>query len=153
MRAMPEFTLSRRIHVAADPARVHDLLDDFRAWPQWSPWEDLDPQVQHTYSGAARGVGARHQWKGNSKAGEGSMEITASDQSKVVCDLRFLKPFKAQNESRFDLEPASGGTDVTWTMTGQRNPLMAALGRLFFDKAIGKDFDKGLAKLKATAEA
>lgn len=48
--------------------------------------------------------------------------------------------------------PDAGGTRVTWTMSGQRNPLMAVAGALFFDKAIGKDFDRGLAALKREAE-
>jgi hypothetical protein len=37
-------------------------------------------------------------------------------------------------------------------MTGKRNPVMALAGKLFFDKTIAKDFDRGLASLKAAAE-
>ena len=37
-------------------------------------------------------------------------------------------------------------------MSGQRNLLMQIMGKLYFDKAIGKDFDRGLADLKASAE-
>lgn len=48
--------------------------------------------------------------------------------------------------------PAGDATDVTWTMTGTRNPVMGLMGRLFFDKAIGRDFERGLASLKAEAE-
>ncbi len=150
---MAGWSLSRRTHIDADPARVHDLLDDFHRWREWSPWEDLDPALQRTYSGPDRGVGATYEWSGNKKAGQGRMEILESDPSKVVVDLRFLKPFKAENITRFDLVPADGGTDVTWTMTGRRGALMSLLGRLFFDKAIGKDFDKGLARLKSAAES
>jgi hypothetical protein len=69
-----------------------------------------------------------------------------------VVDLTFLKPFKAQNVTRFDLVPLGSGTRVTWTMTGRRNPVMSLMGKLFFDKAIGADFEKGLAALKAEAE-
>jgi hypothetical protein len=150
---MAEFSLSRSIGVGAPPERVHPLLDDFREWRRWSPWEDVDPELQRTYSGADAGVGARYEWKGNKKAGEGSMEITESTPSRVVTDLRFLKPFKAQNITRFDLVRSGGGTDVTWTMTGRRGAVMSLMGRLFFDRAIAKDFDKGLARLKALAES
>jgi hypothetical protein len=150
---MAEFSLSRSIGVGAPPERVHPLLDDFREWRRWSPWEDVDPELQRTYSGADAGVGARYEWKGNKKAGEGSMEITESTPSRVVTDLRFLKPFKAQNVTTFDLVPTDGGTDVTWTMTGRRGAVMSLMGRLFFDRAIAKDFDKGLARLKALAES
>lgn len=149
---MATFELSRSARIEADPGRVHDLIDDFRQWESWSPWEDLDPQMEHRYSGPTRGVGARHEWAGNKKAGEGAMEITASNPEYVVSDLEFIKPFKARNVSRFDLTPASGGTEVTWTMTGTQNPAMRVLGRLLFDKAIAKDFDRGLANLKKQAE-
>ena len=149
---MAGFELSRSIHVAADPARVHDLLDDFHQWREWSPWEDVDPGLQRSYSGPDRGVGGHFAWQGNSKAGEGSMEIVECDDAHTTVDLRFFKPFKATNVCRFDVVPTGGGSDVTWTMTGRRNVVMGLMGRLFFDKAIGKDFDKGLAQLKSAAE-
>ncbi len=37
-------------------------------------------------------------------------------------------------------------------MTGTRSAVMGLMGRLFFDKAIGRDFEKGLASLKQEAE-
>jgi len=37
-------------------------------------------------------------------------------------------------------------------MTGSRSAIMSLAGRLFFDKAIGHDFEKGLAALKQEAE-
>jgi hypothetical protein len=147
------FELSRSTTIAAPPERVHALLDDFREWRAWSPWEELDPDLQRTFTGPEQGVGSHYAWSGNKKAGQGTMEITESTPSAVVVDLQFLKPFEATNVTRFDLVPAAGGTHVTWTMTGERNALMTVMGKLFFDKAIGKDFDKGLAQLKAAAEA
>ncbi|UTT65817.1 SRPBCC family protein [Janibacter sp. CX7] len=155
---MADFELSRSTHVDADPETVRALLDDFREWVHWSPWEGVDPDLRRTYSGPERGVGATYEWAGNKQAGEGRMRITSSDPAAVVLDLDFLKPFKASNVTRFDLVPSGGagtggGTDVSWTMTGRRGAVMSLMGRLFFDKAIGKDFDKGLAALKATAEA
>ena len=90
---------------------------------------------------------------GNRKAGEGRMEITESTPSLVAVDLEFLKPFRATNVTTFTLVPSGDhGTEVTWTMTGQRNPVMSVMGTLFFDKAIGRDFERGLANLKRTAE-
>lgn len=149
---MADWSMSREIHADADAARLHALLDDFREWRKWSPWEDVDPDLERTYSGPERGVGSRYAWSGNTKAGSGTMEITESDPSKVVVDLRFLKPFRAENVTRFDLVPSGSGTDVIWTMTGRRGAVMSLMGKVFFDKAIGKDFDKGLARLKAAAE-
>jgi len=46
------------------------------------------------------------------------------------------------------------GTEVTWTMSGEQKGLWGVIGRLYpMDKLIGKDFEKGLARLKAVAES
>lgn len=149
---MSEFTLSRSTRIQADGARVHALLDDFREWQTWSPWEGLDPDLRREYTGPDHGVGSTYHWSGNRKAGEGQMRITKSTPSAVVVDLAFLKPFKATNVTTFTIAPAGDATDVTWTMAGTRRMLMGVLGSLFFDKAIGADFEKGLASLKQQAE-
>ena len=149
---MADFSLSRSTRIDAPPARVHALLDDFHQWQRWSPWEGLDPALELTYSGPAAGVGSTYRWSGNKKAGEGEMRMTESTVSRVAVDLEFLKPFKATNVTTFDLAPTAGGTAVTWTMTGVRKPAMAFVGKVFFDQAIAKDFDRGLASLKREAE-
>ena len=149
---MADFSMSRSIRIETEPARVHPLLDDFREWQRWSPWEGLDADLHREYSGPDHGVGSTYHWSGNKKAGEGEMAITASTPQSVVVDLQFLKPFKASNVTSFDLVPAGSGTEVTWTMTGQRSALMGIMGKLYFDKTIGSDFDRGLASLKREAE-
>ena len=149
---MADFTMSRSTRVHAPAARVHALLDDFHQWQLWSPWEGLDPDLRREYSGPASGVGSTYHWSGNKKAGEGEMRMTESSTSRVAVDLDFLKPFKASNVTTFDLSSSEAGTDVTWTMTGTRSAVMSLMGKLFFDKAIAGDFDKGLAALKREAE-
>ena len=150
---MADFSNSCSIHVNAEPAVVHALVNDFREWPKWSPWEGLDPDLRRTLTGPEAGVGSRYAWEGNSKAGSGVMEILRSDPSLVEISLEFLKPFKATNITRFALAPAAGGTDVTWTMAGKRGVLMGVMGKLYFDRAVDKDFEKGIAALKTAAES
>ncbi len=151
---MSTYTMSRSTHVSTDPARLHDLIDDFHAWPAWSPWEGLDPDLERSYSGAPSGVGAHYAWSGNRKAGEGSMEITSSSPERIEITLEFLKPWKAVSETTFELTPRDGGTDVTWRMTGEQRGLSALVGKVMpMDKLVGKDFERGLAQLKSAAEA
>ncbi|RYB95289.1 transcriptional regulator [Nocardioides oleivorans] len=149
---MAAFSLSRSTRIAADATRVHAFLDDFREWQKWSPWEGADPALHREYTGPDHGVGATYHWSGNKKVGEGEMRITDSTPTAVVVDLVFVKPFKATNVTTFSLVPDGQATEVTWTMTGQRSAVMGILGTLFFDKAIGGDFEKGLASLKQEAE-
>ena len=149
---MPAFATTRETYVAAPPATVHALLDDFRQWERWSPWEEMDRGLRRSYSGPEHGVGAHYAWEGNRKVGSGSMTITRSTPEQIDIDLEFLAPFKARNETVFRLLPEGDGTRVRWTMTGRRNVVLALAGRLFLDRAIGQDFDRGLARLKAAAE-
>ena len=50
--------------------------------------------------------------------------------------------------------PSGAGTEVTWRMAGEQKGINAVFARFFdLDKLVGKDFEKGLARLKALAEA
>lgn len=150
---MGTFVVERDTTVQAPPAVVHALVDDFHEWRAWSPWEDVDPDLQRTYTGPERGVGAHYAWRGNRKAGEGSMEITGSTPERVDVDLEFLKPFAARSRVTLLLRPAADGTHVTWRMTGEQKGLMGLVGKVVpMDRLVGKDFEKGLARLKAAAE-
>jgi hypothetical protein len=150
---MSTFEISRSTNIAADPADVHRRINDFHEWTAWSPWEDVDPNLQRIYTGPDQGVGAHYAWQGNRRAGEGSMEIVSSTPEQIGIKLAFLKPWKATNDVVFTLTPSGSGTDVTWKMTGEH----AGLGKVFskvlsMDKMLGKDFEKGLARLKAVSE-
>lgn len=148
------YTVTRSATIDAPPERVYAHVIDFHKWGEWSPWDELDPGMEKTYSGPDAGVGARYAWSGNRKVGEGRMEITdASEQSAITIALEFLKPFEASNTTTFTLRPEGGGTNVTWAMTGRKTFMTKVMG-LFksMDKMVGPDFEKGLRRLKAVAE-
>jgi hypothetical protein len=110
--------------------------------------------MKKTFSGTTSGKGAVFEWEGNSKAGAGRNEITASSPpNKLVMRLDMYKPFKAQNTVEFALEPQGGSTNITWAMYGSQ-PYMAKVMSVFIncDKMVGKDFEEGLASLKTLAE-
>jgi hypothetical protein len=154
-RAVTHFLVTRSTSVDADPGRIHALIDDFHRWVDWSPWEGLDSRLERTYSGPASGVGAHYAWKGNRKAGEGWMEITASTPERIDLELAFMRPFDSTQQVSFLLAPTPRGTgaEVTWQMSGEQKGLMALMGRVVsMDRLVGKDFDKGLARLKSVAE-
>ncbi len=82
------------------------------------------------------------------------MVITSSSAERIDVELTFLKPWQASNDVTFTFAPSGTATDVTWRMSGEQRGMAAIFGRLFnLDKLLGKDFEKGLARLKAVAEA
>lgn len=153
--AADTYTVERTTTIDAPPARIYEQVADFRNWTRWSPWEDVDPQLHRTYSGAPSGPGAVYAWSGNRRAGQGRMEITAArEPSNVTIDLAFAKPFKAQNVTVFSIEPEGSGSRVSWTMTGKRTLLTKVMGVVVsMDRFLGPDFEKGLGRLKTVAES
>ncbi len=148
------FRVERQLSIDAPPEKVYALISDFRDWTSWSPWEALDPAMERTYSGPASGAGAVYEWAGNKKAGAGRMEITdAALPSQLTIKLDFIKPFESNNIVEFTLDGRDDSTNVTWVMHGP-NLFIGKVMSVFvsMDKMIGKDFEAGLANLKAAAE-
>lgn len=147
------FRVERSTTIKAPPDKVFAFLNDFHNWGVWSPWEKMDPNMKRTFAGAVSGQGSIYAWQGNSKVGEGRMEILEAAPAKVVIQLDFLKPFEAHNTAEFTLTPQGDATAVNWAMYG-RSPYMVKVMSLFMnmDSMIGKDFEAGLANLKAAAE-
>ncbi len=147
------FRIQRAATIKAPPEKIAAVLSDFHGWEAWSPWEKMDPALKRSYSGAAKGKGAVYAWQGNREVGEGRMEITEAAPSRVAIDLDFVKPFEAHNKVVFTLVPKGDSTEVTWAMQGPL-PYVAKVVHVVFDMdgMVGKQFETGLANLKAVAE-
>jgi carbon monoxide dehydrogenase subunit G len=145
--------VQRSASVKAPPEEIFPLISDFHRWASWSPYEKRDPAMKKTYGGAAEGKGAVYEWEGNSEVGQGRMEITDADPSRITIKLDFIKPFEGHNVAEFALVPQGGTTNVTWSMDGP-SPFIGKLIGVFvnMDRMIGNDFEAGLANLKAIAE-
>ena len=147
------FRLERSIIIKAPPEKVFALINDFHQWGAWSPWEKIDADLKRNYSGSAAGVGTVYGWEGN-KTGTGRMEILeSSSPAKIVIKLDFFKPFEAHNTAEFTLQAKGDATEVSWAMFGP-SPYISKVMGIFFsmDQMVGKDFETGLANLKAVAE-
>lgn len=148
------FRVERAASIKAPPEKIFPLINDFHKWAGWSPWEKMDPAMKRTHSGAAEGKGAAYAWEGNSKVGEGRMEIIESmPPSRIVIKLDFIKPIEGHNTAEYTLAAKGDATEVTWVMHGP-SPFISKVMQVFvsMDTMIGKDFEAGLANLRALAE-
>jgi len=149
------YHVERTATVNAPAPVVFAQVNDFHNWNAWSPWAKLDPAMKQTFEGASAGNGAIYTWNGNKEVGQGRMLITESHPSELVkIKLDFIRPFAGTSDTVFTFKPAGNQTTVTWSMSGDKNFIAKAF-HLFvnMDKMIGGDFEKGLAQMKAVAEA
>lgn len=151
-----KFSIQRGAAVKAPPEKIFSLINDFHRWGTWSPWENKDPAMKRSYSGAESGKGAIYAWEGNKNVGSGRMEILeASSPSKIVIKLDFFKPFEAHNIAEFTMlsQGDAATTNINWVMHGPA-AFMSKVMQVFMnmDSMVGKDFEIGLANLKRLAE-
>ena len=148
------FRVQRATSIKSPPDKVFALINDFKRWDAWSPWEKKDPAMKRNFGATTSGKGATYAWEGNKDVGQGSMEITQSTPpSGLRLKLDFVKPFEGHNDVEFTLEQKGDATQVTWTMAGD-TPYFAKIVHVFIDmdSMVGKDFEAGLANLKSIAE-
>jgi uncharacterized protein YndB with AHSA1/START domain len=148
------FRVERSAAIKAPPEKIFAFINDLRQWTLWSPWENIDPALKRTYSGAAGGKGAAYAWEGNSKVGAGRMEILESvPGSKIAIKLDFFKPFEGHNVAEFTFTRAGDVTTVGWAMFGPSPYMSKVMGLVInMDRMIGGQFETGLANLKSIAE-
>ncbi len=146
--------VERAITTTASPDTVYGIVNGFARFNQWSPWADLDPKTRYSYSGPPTGVGAKMAWASDkAEVGSGSQEILAVEPGRTVQTRLDFDSNVATSTMR--IEPATGGgSRITWSFdTSFEGNFAGRYFGLLFDRMIGADYDKGLARLKALAEA
>lgn len=154
------FFLPANVHVErtavikAQPDVVFKQVNDLHNWNNWMPWNKLDPEMKIKYTGPEEGIGAGYSWSSEDKhVGKGKIAITESKPDQlVVTALDFMENGTATGS--FKMEPADGGTRITWRMDMDMgmNPIGRYLG-LFMDQMMGGDFEQGLDDLKKVSES
>ena len=144
--------VERSITIDRPASLIYATVNTFQRFPEWSPWQDLDPTMKQSTEGARDGVGARLVWSGNDKVGTGTQVITASvPNESVESEIVFDGMDPAKNAIR--LTPDGAATKVTWALDSDMGA--GPIGRYFglmMDGMVGKDFERGLSKLKAVVE-
>jgi hypothetical protein len=153
------FFLPRQVHVErsvsmrAPPATVFELVNGFQRFNEWSPWFEYDPGARYTFEGPASGVGAKMAWNSEKPGvGSGSQEIVRSEPIDTV---HSRLDFGSQGTALavWTIEPLEDGSRVTWAFDTDlgSNPFARYMG-LAYERFIGADYERGLAKLKQLAE-
>ena len=146
-----EYTVERRVTINAAPERIHALVGDLEAWPDWTPWAKSDQTMAITYGELRSGVGAHQSWSGDSGGGE--LTFTRSEPEwGIAYDMAF-DGGKYPSRSTIVYNRAGSATEVVWTMVGDNgaNPFNRYFG-LMMDPMVGPMFEDGLNRLKLVAE-
>jgi len=153
--APKQYAVEREVVINCPLERVFDSVRLLEFQNEWSVWGDLDTNAIYTYTGVDGTVGFVSAWEGNKEVGKGEQEIVSiTEGERVDLALRFFEPFQSTANVYFTTESLSENeTLVKWGMSGKM-PFPMNLFMLFMnmEKAIGKDYEEGLANLKLILE-
>jgi hypothetical protein len=148
-----EYKIERSAVINAPAEIIFSKVNNLKEWNSWSPWYEMEPTAEFTYTDPPEGLGAGYTWNGK-ELGSGEVKITKSEPSTLVeYDLNFTAPMESETDGWMKLEPEGDGIKATWGMSGENN-LMGKVYDMFvnMDKMVGSDFEKGLGYLKKISE-
>lgn len=149
-----EVSASRSIVIDATAEEVFPYVADFNRFYDWSPWTKRDPDMENIVEGEPATVGHVNRWSGNSQVGTGSqtiIEVRAPDMVRTRLEFEGQAGFA---EALMTLAPVADGVEVTWSFSTDlgASPFARLFGPII-GPAVSKDYDEGLANLKAMVEA
>ena len=150
-----DYSVERQVTVNRPKADVFNYIKLLKNQNEWGPWAKKDPGIKLDYRGTDGTVGFVSSWDGNDEVGAGEQEIRKIvEGERVDTQLRFKRPFESTSDAYMITEAAGEGqTRVRWGFSGSMpKPMNLMLLVVDMDKAVGKDFDEGLAGLKTILE-
>ncbi|MDX5347212.1 MAG: SRPBCC family protein [Hymenobacteraceae bacterium] len=153
------FMLPAKVHVErslvikAKAEPVFHQINNLKNWEKWSPWHQMDPEMQLIYAGPEAGIGAKYSWTSNhERVGNGALTIKESVPfQKIITEMDFMENGVASSAYIFEETPE--GTKVTWTMDSDMGyNLVSRYFGLMLDSFLGPDFEQGLQSLKNLTE-
>ncbi|KMQ64676.1 polyketide cyclase [Chryseobacterium angstadtii] len=146
----------KSISINAPTETVWHQTNTLKAMDQWSPWNDLDPGMKKDWSGTTGQIGEKVCWDSQKEAaGKGCQEIKKIDAAgkRIDTDIQFLTPYKSEAHTYVKIIPEGSGSKVTWGFIS-KIPYPFTVMKMFtnMEGAIGKDYQKGLSRLKELSE-
>lgn len=131
--ALPERArIEGSLSIAATPAEIHALVDDFEAWPKWHPMfaDPAHAGLRIEYGESSAGVGGQMLLQLGTHFAALFTIVVSKSTSGVEIELRSGPQTVDlwRGEGVFSLEsirltPDGAGTQVTWTQIGAKSSL------------------------------
>jgi hypothetical protein len=149
------WSFEKNILIQSPRSRVWGHVNSLGAINAWNPWLDLDPAVTQTITGVDGTPGATYAWDSKVKnVGAGRQTILGvTAPTELTTRVEFIRPFKTLAEAYVRLEEERGSTRAIWGIEGS-TPYPMNIMKIFgfMQKAMDRDFGKGLNRLKQICE-
>jgi effector-binding domain-containing protein len=131
----------KRTRLVKAPLEVaFEVVNDYKTWKYWGPWNETDSTIVYAFPENTVGVGATFSWKANS--GDGNMENLVTVLNDSIKDITFFDG-KGTVNGTWKFKKVEEGVEITWEMTGEM-PFMARFMAVKMEAEIGPMLERGL---------
>ena len=143
-----KYEVSQSITVDRSPEMVYYHSMNLEKRASWDPWIEEEPDAQIKTDMTEEGVGSTWQWKGQ-KIGSGKITIDeVKIHERIQSTLKFFEPDTSSAQVEWIFEPAEGGTNISWNMSGEWRNIPERWIGLIMKSSIRESFQKGLQNYK-----
>ncbi len=148
-----DYTVEKDVIINKSKAEVFDYIKYVKNQDNFSKWNQMDPNMDKTYTGTDGTVGFIYAWDSKKEAGKGEQEIKKiQDGERIDLELRFKKPFESTAPVYMITESTGDNlTKVKWGLEGHL-PYPMNIMNLFTPAMIGADLQESLDTLKNILE-
>lgn len=151
-----EFKVERQIIINKPKEIVFNFLKHIKNQDLFSVWMTMDPAMKREFTGADGTIGFVSAWDSTHKSvGMGKQTIKGiKEGERLDMEIQFIKPWNNKANAYFITEAETPERSlVKWGFYNNVKYPMKVMGLFMnMEKMIGKDFDKGLSKLKEVLE-
>ena len=145
--------VERSVMIGVADSTAYNYISDFSKFNEWSPWYEMEPSAKTNYQGKAGEIGTTYFWDGE-ELGKGNFRIVSVEPNKAIYQkLTFIKPFEEVADNNFLFEKVADSTKVTWVYQQENIGVLDKWMALGLDKMLGKDWERGLSKIKTNLES
>ncbi len=151
---LPNRAYSEREVVIGKPIdSVYKYLLDLNNFIDWNPWTEIEKELVLSVTNNNMDVGSKIEWEGDT-LGSGYLERFEIERNKLIkSKVVFIKPWKSEANDIMNFEKVNDtSTKVKWGMQMELEYPFGRYFNFFYDEMVGKDHEKGLAKIKEKLE-
>ncbi|GLP95647.1 polyketide cyclase [Paraferrimonas sedimenticola] len=147
-----QYLVRQEVRIQASSEQIHPMVADLSRWPDWSPWQHNNPDLELKLGEQSFGAGANQAWFDNQGRQKGALEITHADLDQGVNYRMQVGSNTAEGRVYYQAHGLSA-TRVFWEMRGEfSQPIVGPYMAWFTRVAVSKNFQKGLDKLRQQVE-
>lgn len=151
--APKKLQIEESITINAPAEVIFEEVTDFHTWENWSPWNQMDSNMQSVFSEKTQTVGAWTSWSSD-VVGNGRQEIVEAERPNYA---KYAMNFGESGDISYAVfeieEKEDGATEVTWSMDGAELPFYLYPMNFIMKSMIENNYVEGLKNLKSNLES